>query len=109
MTTEELLSPRYKVIADYPHMALDEHGIGDIISPYVMKFLLPDKVNEMYSSFPHLFQKLEWWEERTEGELPKFFRNRNGVHQATKPLKEYAQHNSVFLPATLEEFNSQSK
>lgn len=69
MEAKELLRPRYKVIAAYPHMELDQHGVGDIISPYGMGFVYPEKVKEQYDSFPHLFKKLEWWEERAADEL----------------------------------------
>lgn len=60
MTKEELMQDRYKVIAPYPHMEVDQHGVGDIISPYGMGFIFPEKVKEQYDSFPHLFKKLEW-------------------------------------------------
>lgn len=70
MTPQELLKPRYKIIAAYPHMALDQHDVGDIISPYGMGFVYPEKVREQYESYPHLFKRLEWWEERRPEDLP---------------------------------------
>ena len=70
MTPEELLKPRWKVIASYPgcnwHVGAildrdwgwdgnDEEGFAEHVSDY-----------------PHLFRRLEWFEERKEEELPKF-------------------------------------
>lgn len=57
-STEELLEPRYKVIADYPECPFEE---GDIL------------VNPTYEpQYPHLFQKLEWWEDRKPEEMPQY-------------------------------------
>jgi hypothetical protein len=66
MTNEELMLPRFNVIADYPNSSFD---IGDILEQdekhktnYWVKLQLytsryPDK-------YPNIFRKLEWWEER---------------------------------------------
>jgi len=68
----DLMAPRYKVVADYPHMENDQIEIGDIISPYGMGFMYPEEVKKMYESFPHLFRKLNWWEERRPEEMPEY-------------------------------------
>ncbi len=93
MSTEEkiidLMKPRYKVIADYPK---SPYEIGEILywhntgkawdninegfySLYqewrpvsTIKVFLPGLIE----SFPHLFRKLEWWEERTKEEMPEY-------------------------------------
>lgn len=79
MTPEELLKPRYKVIAEYPNSLLpigsiiqDDVESTTIISPdgsvdIISSYLLRDK-----HKYPHLFRKLEWWEERKRGEMPKY-------------------------------------
>jgi hypothetical protein len=74
MSIEQLLIPRYRVIADYP---CSEFLVGDI-------FIFDDSesYDNLYDSkngvfintvekYPHLFKKLEWWEERKISELPK--------------------------------------
>lgn len=57
MTTEELLKPRYKVIADYPN---SPHKVGELLYQSETTTSLT-----RYSDYPHLFKRLEWWEERT--------------------------------------------
>lgn len=54
MSIEELLKIRYKVVADYPKT---NYAIGDIIE-------CEDEADCTLSMWPHLFKKLEWWEER---------------------------------------------
>jgi hypothetical protein len=55
MTPQELLKPRYKVIADYPNRVYE---IGQILERGM------PELEHFYSKYPHLFRKLEWWEER---------------------------------------------
>jgi hypothetical protein len=101
MTTEELLKPRYKVMADWPGRS-DDFKIGAIITlnkilddELISKLLIPsrDKLketplynapcwiaeNEMsikgkgfFQLYPNLFKKLEWWEERKPQEMPEY-------------------------------------
>lgn len=71
MTPEELMKPRYQVIADYPDNKLT---IGDILMQYVENDTVwrhrwsdghwADITVHNPSYYPHLFKKLEWWEER---------------------------------------------
>ena len=70
---EELLKPRYKVIAEYTSMA--KWKIGDIIIPIVGNFANPIEVEQMLSKYPHLFRKLEWWEDRKPEEMPSFLKD----------------------------------
>lgn len=60
MTTNELMAVRYKVIADYPK---SNFKIGEILEceDMVTEAYLG---NPMYKMYPHLFKKLEWWQER---------------------------------------------
>lgn len=55
MTVKQLLQPRYKVIADYPD---SPHEIDDILELTTNNW----RICECY---PHIFKKLEWWENRT--------------------------------------------
>ncbi len=86
MTTEELLKPRRKVIAPYPGSPFK---VGDILywhrtgesgfgndgfysrsSHYeiVVTLYPPGEIDTM----PHLFKKLEWWEERKTEDMPEY-------------------------------------
>ena len=66
MSNEELMMPRYKVIADYPFSpfmigAIIHHN-GEAISDLAKNIHL----------YPYLFKKLEWWEERQVNDMPKY-------------------------------------
>jgi hypothetical protein len=85
MTTEELLIERYKVIAPYPH---SPYKVGDIIKPNNGRFVLTQtthrdefgetvRTEHLHKSdvakyYPHLFQRLEWWEDRKPEEMPGY-------------------------------------
>lgn len=67
MSTEELLRPRYKVIAQYP---FSPHPTGHIIKTAFG--------NKYFDQYPHLFKKLEWWEQRDSEELPEYVKTPEG-------------------------------
>jgi hypothetical protein len=87
MTKEELLKPRYKVMANYPYTPF---GIGDIITlkdeqeqvclinhQHIDEFGVRKNANSIFSiyelnNYPHLFKPLHWWEERELSELPEY-------------------------------------
>lgn len=93
MNTEELLVPRYKVIADYFY---NPYKVGDIItvmyddrSVHLTTTRYRDEFGEMVGQqnymhpdelkkFPHLFKKLEWWEERKPEEMPTYVKWESG-------------------------------
>lgn len=67
MTTEELLKPRYQVIADYPGRLF---RLGQICS--WEQFTMDSEEDApiyFFENFTHLFRKLNWWEERKPEEL----------------------------------------
>lgn len=79
----ELLKPRYKVIADYPVYigGMYKHKIGDIImfddnySVFLWKESGSDGTmcsEEHFQKYPAIFRELEWWEEREIEEMPKY-------------------------------------
>lgn len=80
-TVEELLRPRYKVIADYPQSSLK---VGDIISfelqhVEIAKYTAlngdPIKLAVMEKTvqkYPHLFQPLPWWSDRAVEDMPEY-------------------------------------
>lgn len=69
MTNEELMTPRFKVIGDYPNslFKIDEILTGD-------ERIYCDENSKRYSDFPNIFKPLEWWEERNIEDLPKYLK-----------------------------------
>lgn len=69
MTTEELLIPRYEIIADYPNNSFGK--VGDIITP--QSFESEDDFYDWeLDKYPHLFRSLHWAEKREIEELPEY-------------------------------------
>ncbi len=74
MSTEDLLKPRYKVIADYP-MAF--YGVGQVISclrDNTARVLEGECWTIDLGMYPHLFRKLSWHEDRLPEEMPRFIK-----------------------------------
>jgi len=72
MTAEELMKPRFEIVADFP----DNHfgKVGTILDRNWSKYPNDDETQEpiwKLSDFPHLFRKLNWWEYRTLEQMPK--------------------------------------
>lgn len=83
MTAQELLKPRFEVIADYP---FNPHEIGSIIeskteslhqttTTYWNEFSENVKCENYcpicsFEKYPHLFRKLNWWEKRAKEDMP---------------------------------------
>ena len=76
MTVEELLKPRWKVIADYPK---SQFKVGEIIE---------SKTGFLYcfEDYPHLFQPLQWWEERKLEDMPEYVNYNGGIYKVESPL-----------------------
>jgi hypothetical protein len=138
-SVEELLIPRYKVIAPWPEMERWLARVGDILTDNgktAVKNQNGDLVPAFeWETFPHLFRKLHWWEEREESEMPEHVRPKNpeeyqeqfgevvlhvdkrtsGLHQfhATNLFQLASMRWSEWLPATesdyLDYINSQPK
>jgi hypothetical protein len=82
MKIEELLQPRFKVIANFPDST---RNIGDII--YVdnkKEKYWSDNYEKWLSSFPHLFKKLEWYEDRKIEDLPEYLKDKNEIYKVYK-------------------------
>ena len=75
---DDLLGVRYKVIADYPNASFK---VGSVWSPeeMVSHAMSVDECNP--ENFPHLFKKLEWWEERDKYNMPKYVSFPHGHHK----------------------------
>lgn len=99
MSTEELLKVRYKVIADFPLKPFPNlYNVGDVLTdPGGTESVFDQNGKPVFSidfdKYPHLFKKLEWWEERDVKDYPEyvklFFDNRNQyVHKVEEWLDE---------------------
>lgn len=81
LTVEQLLSPRYKVIADYPGCPYDigailhVDGDGELFSPtlgYSWKLVRIMQISA--NKFPHLIKPLQWWGYRQPEEMPMYLK-----------------------------------
>lgn len=78
MKAEELMKPRYEVIADYP---FNPYQIGDKVENISnTSVFLYARINDtdhlssdidFFDKYPHLFRKLNWWENRKAEDMPK--------------------------------------
>lgn len=76
LSVEELLRPRYKVIAPWPQMR--EHlNIGDILQGERGYLTMESK--ETFADYPHLLRPLPWHEEREESQMPEYLKVINGA------------------------------
>jgi hypothetical protein len=74
MTTEELLKPRYKVIADYPGCPFK---VGEILqkTKYMSGKEFVRGMLHQPDDYPANFQRLEWWEDRADDDMPNFYKH----------------------------------
>jgi len=68
MSTDDLLKPRYKVIADYPF------SYYDVDSILLFDFYHTPNGVVHFNEYPHLFKKLEWYEERKVEDMPDYLK-----------------------------------
>lgn len=69
MTAEELLRPRFKVIADYPESMFDIGKIEECAEAH-------HGCVTFYGKYPAIFKRLDWWEERAEGDMPEYLKHK---------------------------------
>ena len=75
MSNEDLMIPRYKVIANYPSMKAEGFEIGSIIT--CRKYDNDFSQNlwcEMNDKYPAIFNPIEWWEDREVKDMPRFIK-----------------------------------
>jgi len=76
MSTEELLKPRYKAIASYPDSQFPLNKIieMEIVSNASMYHFGNNRWEYecWFMDYPHLFRKLDWWEERKLEDMPEY-------------------------------------
>lgn len=71
MTTEQLLVPRYEVVADYPDST---KPIGTIIELNNADAVWLKRQCSFYDKYFNLFKKLQWWEKRELKDMPEYVR-----------------------------------
>lgn len=79
MSVEELMKPRWKVIADFPYnQAFD---VGEIVTGikhwnYDHQYYIAPHPYDIFdpNDYPAIFKELDWWEERKEEDMPKFLK-----------------------------------
>jgi len=128
MVINELLIPRYKVIAEYPGSVLQ---IGDILQVNDNNCAECNGIIfhvSMLDKHPHLFQPLQWWEERKMEEMPGYLKcqspdfsfKKGEIIKVNKWLESFGPtlrfysnvtdkitlHPHLYLPATQEEYES---
>lgn len=73
LKSEELLKPRYKVIADYPDSIL---SVGDIFETYDNGIKYVTQLSKVdVKEYPHLFKPLEWHEDRKPEDMPEYVKD----------------------------------
>jgi len=122
MTTEELLKTRYKVIAKYPFMS---YKVGDVINEEKLGYFQFNRdvwfSKEDMDTYPHLFRKLEWWEERAIEDMPEYVKIEDKIIKVKKwvdsdtlwlnltyPEPSFTMGNKFYppvYPSSLEEYN----
>jgi len=110
MSIEELLNPRFQIIADFP---LNRTKIGTIF--------LENEIDFEFEKYPHLFKKLNWWDSRSISDMPIYIKSEMQVVKPEWELiswkgREYLQANTnetmfgshydlkLFVPATEQEY-----
>lgn len=105
MSKDELMNPRYKVIADFwdnpfyigqvltfkilrePILPpLEELESGNVTKYLYTEFIAMSDggsasyCEKSFSQYPNLFKELKWWEERDETDLPKYALSKTSGH-----------------------------
>lgn len=91
---QELLKPRVKVIAPWPEMERWLARVGDILTDpggnETVRNQNDDAVPTFeWETFPHLFRKLEWFDERDIEDMPDYVRCISEFHRIIKEGRVY--------------------
>jgi hypothetical protein len=89
MKAEDLMKPRFEIIADFPNN--DFGKVGEILDRDWCKYIEDNEeggVEWSISDFPHLFRKLNWWEHREVEDMPTRLISKAFANEETKELSE---------------------
>lgn len=85
MTTQDLLTPRYELISDYPG---NDFPVGSVLTQVKDDIFQINKGAirchiENIDTYPALFRKMLWWEKRSKKEMPSKVMSQitNTVHE----------------------------
>lgn len=129
MSKEELLSPRWKVIALYPGCFWKIGDVFNYVDHNCFKTESQPSIpmhGSVFTEHPHLFKKLEWWEERKLDEMPEYLQSQSADFVFKKgdivkvdkwlesfgpTLRFYSSHTDkitlhphLYIPATITEY-----
>ena len=123
MTVEELLKPRYKVIAEdtsgnfkvgdiFYWRSSGESGWGGNDGYYSLSNKAPKDVDKLFvptyvDQYPHLFRLMHWSEERKPEDMPKYVKYiaTGAISKLTTEMIDYGVIvMEDYLPATLSEY-----
>lgn len=88
MNNKDLLTPRYKIIADYPNNTVRIGDICHIVNDFGQFSFGYPLHQKTLDSYHYLFKKLEWWEERKIEEMPKYLKITERVDSHDNPLPD---------------------
>lgn len=74
MTKEELLQPRYRVIANFPQQNSPIGHIYELKKMELAKMGTIEEMEKYFNQYPALFKKVEWWENREVKDLPQYLK-----------------------------------
>lgn len=116
LITEQLLQPRYKVIAGYPEMEEHDIEVGQILEDTKERPLITATLDK----YPHLFKPLSWHEDRDVSDMPEYVKYIGNESKGIMRVGEWGfcvfwecrnmETDERFMqddvePATLEEYN----
>lgn len=101
MTAEELMTPRFQVIAEYPlcifakgKILVRIKGATNDIFHTNEKALVGGLDLKVLEEFPHLFRKMQWWEGRKAEEMPKKIKSL-GIYEDVYEIEEWDMENFI--------------
>lgn len=85
MTPEELMKPRYKVIADYPGCPFKVGQVLEKVKTVSGKWFVRGMFYQP-DDYPANFKKMQWWEERKPDDMPEYikFAHSGAVYKISK-------------------------
>lgn len=105
MTVEDLMIPKYKVIADYPNckwkmgrilVKVNAYDFDCLEAPTSETIRTPEK-------YPHLFKRLAWYEDRELSDMPEYVKFDDG--KVVKPFNIFLSDKFNYFFASEKEYN----
>jgi len=91
MNAQELMKPRFEVIADYPNCPFK---VKDLIYNKFKYIFGTDNTNQVLTlkdieKYPHLFKKLNWWDKRNIEDMPTYIKSESQVVKPKWEMEEW--------------------